>query len=178
MTEAEFGEILKEMLRESLPNDYTVSTKENLLYKVFVDENGAYTPRGPKELRRGNFAFQTDLLIKKNALPLLVLELKYGGFTTHDILTYSAKALKHKEVYPYLRYGLVLGDITRVTSKFFTHNTGFDFAMVMDDVAKKDATRFIREIEKQLRSAELLLKILTKDIVVKCFSQSIEVDNS
>jgi len=28
-----------------------------------------------------------------------------GHITTHDVLTYSAKARKHKQVYPYLRYG-------------------------------------------------------------------------
>ena len=27
------------------------------------------------------------------------------GLSTHDVLTYSAKATRHKQVYPYLRYG-------------------------------------------------------------------------
>ena len=43
----------------------------------------------------------------KKSIPLVVMKIKFGRFKTHDVLTYSAKALKHKEIYPCLRYGLV-----------------------------------------------------------------------
>jgi len=49
------------------------------------------------------------------------------GISTHDILTYSAKARKHKQVYPYLRYGLVASRERFVAGKFFTHNEALDF---------------------------------------------------
>ena len=49
--------------------------------------------------------------------------------TTHDVLTYSTKARKHKQVYPYLRYGLVIGSVERIPRRFFTHNEGLDFCV-------------------------------------------------
>ncbi|MBC7081821.1 MAG: hypothetical protein H5T44_06250 [Thermoplasmatales archaeon] len=54
----------------------------------------------PQKPKRGRLAFQNDILIKKGDLPLVVIEAKYNSLTTHDILVYSTKALKHKEVYP------------------------------------------------------------------------------
>lgn len=60
--------------------------------------------------KRGDSAFQTDLCIFERVedvlLPRVVLEFK-TSVTTHDILTYSTKAEKHKTIYPNLRYGLV-----------------------------------------------------------------------
>jgi len=71
-----------------------------------IDENLNFVPVSPQAPKRGILAFQTDLLIAKNSIPLAVIETKYGGFSTHDVLVYSVKAQKHKETYPYLRYGL------------------------------------------------------------------------
>jgi len=91
---------------------------------VIINENFKFEPNKPRKPKRGSYAFQTDLLIirKNNKLPLVVLETKYGGFSTHDVLTYSSKAQKHKEVYPYLRYGLVVGGTDKITNNFFIHN--------------------------------------------------------
>jgi len=47
-------------------------------------------------------------------LPFVVIETKYGSFSTHDVLIYSTKALKHKEIYPYIRYGFVVGGIDEI----------------------------------------------------------------
>jgi hypothetical protein len=59
-----------------------------------------------------------------------VLEFK-GATTTHDVITYSAKARKHKQVYPYLRYGVVMSEESRVPGRVFTHNESLDFALAL-----------------------------------------------
>ena len=61
-----------------------------------------------REPKRGDSAFQTDLCIFEEKspellLPRIVLEFK-TTLTTHDVLTYSMKAERHKAIYPYLRY--------------------------------------------------------------------------
>ena len=66
-------------------------------------------------------------------MPLIVIETKYGGFSTHDVLTYSTKAQKHKEVFPFIRYGLLVGGVNKITNKFFIHNIGFDFAVALSE---------------------------------------------
>ena len=60
---------------------------------MIVNDKFKFEPSDPKEPKRGSYAFQTDLLVTNiESLPLVVIEIKYGGFTTHDVLTYSIKA--------------------------------------------------------------------------------------
>jgi hypothetical protein len=53
------------------------------------------------------YGYQTDLLISERLddgedwTPRVVVEFKLGSVTTHDALTYSAKAATHKNVHPY-----------------------------------------------------------------------------
>ncbi|MHA2277829.1 MAG: hypothetical protein ACXAC2_18770, partial [Candidatus Kariarchaeaceae archaeon] len=135
---AELYEKLKEEFKDK---DYQIFEGKSLLYKLVIDPNQDLTPKNWKDPTRGDYAFETDLMIMDGKTPMVVIELKYRRFTTHDIITYSSKAIKHKEIYPYLRYGLVVGNKEKIDMKFFTHNQGFDFALMMKDV-KKD----IREL--------------------------------
>jgi hypothetical protein len=69
-----------------------------LLYEVAVDNNLSLTV-DPKHPIRGDSAFQTDLCVFEAksddiVIPRVVLEFK-TRITTHDVLTYSAKARKH-----------------------------------------------------------------------------------
>jgi hypothetical protein len=105
-----------------------------LLYQVTVNNLLSLTV-DPKDPRRGQSAFSTDLCVfeEKAAgveIPRVVLEFK-GRLTTHDVLTYSAKARKHKQVYPYLRYGIVMSEESAVPGRFFTHNEALDFALAL-----------------------------------------------
>src|SRR5438105_15396623 len=70
-----------------------------------------YSAEGPDH--RLSAKYETDLLfydIRENGdwIPRVVLECKKGRISTHDALTYSAKAATHKHVHPYLRYGVLL----------------------------------------------------------------------
>ena len=179
MTEVEFGDILAEALKEGLP-DYEVSTKESLIYRVIVDEDGKYFPRNAEKPVRGQLAFETDLLVKKDNLPLVVCELKHkkgGGFTTHDILTYSIKAKRHKEIYPYLRYGFIAGNTRKLSNKFFTHNDGFDFALAMEDINKESKAEFISLIREQVGYGEELLSLLQNKHTARLYKTSLEIEH-
>lgn len=179
MPESEFQQFLLEQLNTKCAEwSVKISKDESLLYKVMVIEdiknnNLTFKPDSPRNPRRGSFAFETDLLIKdNNGIPLVVIELKYGGFSTHDIIIYSTKAVKHKEVYPYLRYGLVVGNIDQITNKFFVHNVGFDFAMAFP-TDEKISILFLL-IKEQIDSARQLFNIMQNERGAKIFkSQSI-----
>lgn len=106
-------------------------------------------------------------------MPLVVIETKFGGFSTHDVLTYSTKAIKHKEVYPYIRYGLVVGGRNKIDRKFFTHNSGFDFAVALGNM-EDDLKELVEIIEKQLEAAELMLGVL-KNKEVRKYVTNIEL---
>ena len=177
MNETEFRQKLKESLAKGLGNDYSLREKRNLIYKVIIGENLEYEPNDPKNPKRGDYAFQTDLLIakRKSNLPLVIIETKYGGFSSHDVLTYSTKALRHKEIYPYIRYGLVVGGKDKIDNKFFTHNVGFDFAVALKEVDEADLQRLNTIIREQLESAKLLWDIFANKKKVKEFNSTIKV---
>ena len=103
-----------------------------LLYEITVSNNlEVMEPELVKKPRRGASAFQTDLCIFEERspgiqIPRVVLEFK-TGITTHDVLTYSAKATRHKQIYPYLRYGIIASGEKAVPGRVFKHNEGLDF---------------------------------------------------
>jgi len=89
------------------------------------------------------YAYQADIVVreKNGKVPLVAVELKCGagaGYTTHDVLTYSAKAMRHKELYPYLRYGMAIAGARPIGRKFFITNKALDFVVAFpvpdDDV--------------------------------------------
>ena len=165
MNENQFREKIHKELKRSLSN-YIVSERESLLYQLLIDAQGKLQPSNFANPKRGQLAFQTDILIKNDKVPLVVIETKYGGFSTHDVLTYSTKAMKHKEVYPYIRYGLVVGGRNRIDRRFFTHNSGFDFAVALGNT-EDDLKELVEIIKKQLQNAELMLDVLKNKEVRK-----------
>lgn len=177
MTESAFVDILYKELNKKI-SGYTIEKKKNLIYKVIVTHDGRFKPESPDVCKRGQLSFQTDLLIGKKDnnvwLPLVVIEAKVKGFSTHDVITYSSKAVKHKEVYPYLRYGLVVAGPKVITNKFFTHNYGFDFAIAIDDT--EDLSPFIKLIKSQIQNSEKLLKILKDENKTWLYSENIEAE--
>jgi hypothetical protein len=161
--EKRFALELQMLLQDSLSSAYAVRVGKSLLYKLEVDVDGQLRPK-PEDLRspkRGQFAFEADILIEKAnpVIPLVVVELKFGGFTTHDIITYSSKATRHKEIYPYLRYGFVVGGSVSLSKKFLTHNQGVDFAMSVPALATT-GSKLIDLIKRQIGSAEILVEMM------------------
>jgi len=111
-------------------------------------------------------------------LPLVVIEIKHGNFNTHDVLTYSEKALKHKEIYPYLRYGLVVGEKNKeitIFNRFFRHNKGIDFAYVLDIDNNESIKELVEITKQQIDSARLLLDVLNNENQVKKFNTRVEI---
>src|SRR6266700_4249394 len=123
--ESKFVDIALLATQKALEPPLSVRRGAALLYQVTVDNKWALTGY-PKQPMRGDSAFQTDLCVfdQKSdgvVIPRVVLEFK-TSITTHDVITYSAKARKHKQVYPYLRYGLVVLNSAVVPRRFFIHN--------------------------------------------------------
>jgi hypothetical protein len=135
-TESLFVNAALEAAQQILAPPLSIARGEPLLYQVTVNNELRLTV-DPAHAIRGSSAFQTDLCVFEQKqsgvkIPRVVLEFK-GKITTHDVLTYSAKARKHKQVYPYLRYGVVMSEEKRVPGRVFTHNEALDFALALRD---------------------------------------------
>ncbi len=174
MNEKEFTEKVQQELQERL-KDYEVLVSENLIYKVFIDDILQYKPKNPEKPSRGNLSFQTDLMIKYDNLPLVVIEVKQNGFSTHDILIYSTKAQKHKEIYPYLRYGFLVGNLKVIQNRFFIHNYGFDFALAIENYETENINKLTEIIGSQIENAKKLLSIFKKESNVTFFNTKLDI---
>lgn len=102
----------------------------------YAFEVKSYFDDEPKEPSKTKF--ETDILIGehlKNGLwiPRVVIEAKLESVTTHDAITYSQKAQAHKNVHPYLRYGIIVGKIPNIPGRLIRHGNNFDFMLAVED---------------------------------------------
>jgi len=112
---------------------------------------------------------------KSPAVPLVVAELKYCGFSTHDVITYSAKAAQHKSIYPYLRYGFIIVGSVGLGRRFFTHNRSFDFALALPQLATHE-DEIVDLFRRQIASAECIRALMqTERARFARYEQSIAV---
>lgn len=147
--ESEFVAVAQEVAERVLPSPLFVQRGAALLYQVTVDNQLSLTVN-VKRPARGNSAFQTDLCVferktEEVSIPRVVMEFK-TRITTHDVLTYSAKATKHKQVYPYLRYGIVASSETAVPGRLFTHNESLDFCATLSGLEGKAVSEFFASL--------------------------------
>lgn len=78
--------------------------------------------------------YETDILIYEKFpdntwKPRIIIETKIDSVTTHDSITYSQKAQTHKNVHPYLRYGILIvnNSAQPLPGRLFRHGQHFDF---------------------------------------------------
>jgi hypothetical protein len=175
-SEQEVAVQVRDVLARHLPPEYQVHQGKNILYRIEVDASGKVSHDGLVAPRRGQYAFQTDILVTKAELPLVVVELKSGSFSTHDVITYSWKAERHKQVYPYLRYGFAVVGLEILGRRFVTHNEGFDFAVALPDPAGIE-TDLVAIVRRQIASAERIIELMRSSrITLRRYEQNIEID--
>lgn len=179
--ESTFVEVAKEVAEKVLPPPLFVQRGAALLYQVTVDNQLSLTVN-VRRPARGNSAFQTDLCVFENkgedvSIPRVVMEFK-TRITTHDVLTYSAKATKHKQVYPYLRYGIVASNETAVPGRLFTHNESLDFCASVAGLEVKALSDFFAlllsaEVESSRRLEAIAFgsvrfRLFRSEVVLTC----------
>ena len=171
--ESSFVELAKEVAEKILPPPLVVQRGAALLYQVTVDNRLSLTV-DVKRPARGNSAFQTDLCVFETragdiSIPRVVMEFK-TRITTHDVLTYSAKATKHKQVYPYLRYGIVASSESVVPGRLFTHNQSLDFCASVAGLDGKTLEDFFASLlSAEVESSRLLESIAFGSIRTRMF---------
>lgn len=164
MEESSFVSVFKAVASEVMGEKAVVKRGANLFYQLYLNRTLEMAVSLTKPPARGSSAFQTDIcifeLLDGVEFPRVVIEFK-ASITTHDILTYSAKAGKHKKIYPCLRYGLLASELASIPGRFFIHNENLDFfiaAKKYSDEAKIKS--FVKKlIEKELEISRILEQI-------------------
>src|SRR2546430_938950 len=126
MEESEFVSVFEGVAREVIGEQAIVKRGANLFYQLYLNRSLDVAVSDTRSPIRGSSAFQTDICIFERLdggveFPRVAIEFK-PKITTHDILTYSAKAGKHKKIYPCLRYGLLASELASIPGRFFIHN--------------------------------------------------------
>lgn len=151
-----------------------------LFYQITINNRLDLTVK-PRKPTRGQAAFQTDLCVfekidEEIEIPRVVMEFK-AGLSTHDVLTYSSKARRHKQVYPYLRYGLVVAKEPRVPGRFFTHNEGLDFCIAAAEFRRNRLRETLSAILKaEVDSSRLLEAIAFGNTSAQIYRNVPQVD--
>ncbi len=163
-TENQIRDQIRGILDDNLGTKYKVKTAHAVLYKLWIDSNRHPEPDiGPEHFahpKRGKFAFQTDIaILNQEDIPLVVIEVK-KNMSTHDILTYSSKAGKHKDFFPFLRYGMVSFEPLKIPRRFFVHNSSLDFCLVLNENIEKESDFIIKTVKNQIKMSNLMVEIL------------------
>ena len=163
MEESQFVAIFKQASDNILwDSPIIVERGRNLLYQLPLNRQLKPSVADTISPKRGDSAFETDICISEKVagpeellFPRVVIEFK-PKITSHDILTYSAKAGKHRSMYPWLRYGLLASDIDAIPNRFFIHNEHLDFFIAAHS-HRSNLEKFIKKlIEKELRVSKAL----------------------
>jgi hypothetical protein len=156
--EEAFGEKLARRLRQIVPLKYNIETKRSLLYAVSFDDQGSLqlgqnADREPT--RGGGTGFEQDLLLferssegQTSIIPRVSIELKFSRVSTHDSIVYSEKARRIRAIYPFVRYGLILGGSKHIPARTLRLGSEFDFIVA---TAERISTAALDRLAKLLR---------------------------
>ena len=114
-------------------------------------------------------SFETDMVVyeklNNKIIPRVIIEAKVGTVTTHDAITYSHKAMYHKNVIPFVRYGIMLGarETYPLPGRLFRHGTNCDFLFSFVDYlpADKEINAFIEMVKKEITYSRQFEEILS-----------------
>lgn len=184
MNEKEFTIELVNRLRPRM-DMYQVETHKSLLYTLHIDENGDIlinlnADGEPK--RGGGSGFEQDILIyehvdgKTTIVPRVAVEVKFRGVTTHDALVYSEKARRIRQIYPYIRYGMFLGDMEFVPPRVLRLGTEFDFIVTVGNPpGQNELPTLVDILLDELKTSHILGQILTGDESVSMYRKKINI---
>ncbi len=114
-------------------------------------------------------SFETDLaIIERNKdgswRPRVIVEAKITNITTHDAITYSTKAAAHRSVYPYLRYGVMLGNRSEnaLPGLLFRHGSQFDFMFSFQNfqTSGSEMEAFLKLLDSEIQASRTIEKLL------------------
>lgn len=142
MTEAEFTEELVERISSHIA-DAIVGSRVSVLYEMPIDDDGVIRMGVDADtgepIRGKGTGFEQDILVYEQKtegnttiIPRVIIEVKYGRVTTHDAIVYSYKAECIKRVYPFCRYGRVIGDAKNIPGRVLRHGRQFDFVLALN----------------------------------------------
>ena len=172
MKEDEFADTLAKRLKPILA-PHQVARKRSLIYDLSFDDRGVVTlgvdPDTGEPIRGRGRGFEQDILVfdagaedsQTSVVPRIVAEVKFGRVNTHDVIVYSEKADRIRRVYPYVRYGFILGGMPHIPPRVLRLGQRFDFiAALPSDLTGPEFTAFAEMIQDEAATSVGLTAVL------------------
>jgi hypothetical protein len=185
-SEDEFTDALADKLRGAL-KPHIVGRKMSLLYDLSFDDKGRVAlgvdPDSGEPVRGRGRGFEQDILVydevkeaHTSVLPRIVAEVKFGNVTTHDVMVYSEKADRIRRVYPYLRYGFILGGMSSIPGRVLRLGQRFDFMVALGaHLGRGDMIKFIKLMREEAEISGQLCALLFGKGKPTLFRRSVEI---
>ena len=185
MDEISYTKALVEQLKPSFPN-YEVEPGISIFYSLIVDEDGNIPMnqnQRSEPKRGGGTAFEQDVLVfervagQTGIVPRIAIEVKLDGVTTHDAIVYSEKARLLRNVYPYLKYGFLVGNIKSLPPRLLRTGTEFDFILrVSNPPIDSEVDALIILLGEEIETSHKLGKIFSNKATINLIHRRIVID--
>jgi hypothetical protein len=185
LTERQFTEELIKVLSPILTNA-KIDSGMSVLYEMPIDDDGVVhmgvdTDTGQAYRGKGT-GFEQDILVYEEKskgsttiIPRVIAEVKYGRVTTHDAIVYSYKAECIKRIYPFCRYGMILGGMKTIPGRVLRHGRAFDFIVTLIYPFLLEQTSEVSEIFlSELETSRLTGSVMKGAKKLRVFRRGIE----
>ena len=96
--------------------------------------------------------------------PRIIIEAKANSVKTHDAIAFNQKAQTHKNVHPYLRYGILIGNRMNksLSGRLFRHGQHFDFVQSWKtyEADKAEWEQLIEILKSEITASRLIEEII------------------
>jgi len=187
MSEVDFASTFADSVRDYLPRGIEIATKKSLLYAISFDDTGKLqlgVNKAREPVRGGGMGFEQDILIfertrgnETSIVPRVVLEVKVRSVTTHDAIVYSEKARRIRNIYPFVRYGLILGNSDCIPGRVLRLGQEFDFILTSSGSTRQpEVSLLMRIIKREIETSRLLGKLLVGRARATAFRRAISIE--
>jgi len=186
MTEDEFTDLLAKAITKKL-TPLKIGRKRSLLYDLSFDHKGVLAmgvdPDTGEPIRGKGRGFEQDILVYEESMdghtsviPRIVAEVKFKAVTTHDVIVYSEKADRIRRVYPYVRYGFVLGGMKTIPGRVLRLGQRFDFIVAVNEsLTETEVNNFASLMREEAGASVALSNVLFGKAKPKLFRKMLMV---
>jgi hypothetical protein len=184
MSESRFTETLIASLAPFVAG-CDIATRKSVLYAVSFDEHGKLqlgVDNAGEPIRGGGTGFEQDILVFERVqsgdttvVPRVIVEVKFGSVTTHDAIIYSEKARRIRTIYPFVRYGLILGQMDSIPGRVLRLGQEFDFIVVVSYPTSQSEIKKVGNLfEEELQASRNLAAVLSGQKRIKALCRSLK----
>ncbi len=186
MSEQEFTNQLLNKIK-FMKDGFKIGSKINVLYALTIEENGIVNmgvDADSGEVIRGRGkGFEQDILVYQNVenghtsiIPRVIIEVKYEKVTSHDAIIYSEKAKRIRTVYPYARYGFLIGGFKNIPPRIIRLGSEFNFIISINYPFEENEITELKELlYSELETSLSISQILSRNRKINTYRNILKI---